>query len=156
MPTSVIASKWWVSQPVWKVTYPVYVNVIYKYVIWLLVFKSGKVQVYLWMLWYGKMLSWQLDFWVWQIMHLLSIILYWNLLTEFWCGTWGTDQTPALSRYRNWLLSHHLYLQLGYVMENIVPSTIYNILSLTKSTVLTANLILVFIKKNPVPNWWFS
>jgi hypothetical protein len=68
---------------------------------------------------------------------------------------------PALFTHKTCLWNHHFSPQLEHVHSKTMVlqqwplRTIYDILSLTNSTLLTADITL-WCTKNSVPNWWFS
>jgi hypothetical protein len=62
-------------------------------------------------------------------------------------GTLGIYQIPVLVSHKTCPLCHQFYLQLGHELLNIM----YDNLSLTNSTLLTADMILLCAKKR-VPN----
>ena len=71
------------------------------------------------------------------------------------------DRNPAVIPHTICLLNHLFSPQLGaYTFKIIILHqrplrSIYDILSLTKSTLLTSDTVLCRTK-NPVSNWWFS
>ena len=55
--------------------------------------------------------------------NLLSPVLYYNLQTEYSCGTSESDRTPGLIPHRNSPLSHHFILSSCVcIQNNITPA----------------------------------